>query len=171
MKALALSAALLATTAWAPIVQQEPNNKLSLPAGATLVLSVHAAGVQVYTAKPKDGKTFEWALKGPQATLYDKHNKKAGTHTAGPTWTLADGSSVVGQQPPLAKVEPESKEDVPALLLGVKSHAGSGKLDQVSYIIRTDVVGGAAPTAPPTQNGQEAKSKYRATYLFFARAR
>ena len=66
------------------------------PEGSTPVLEVVADGVQIYTCDPKDGG-FEWSFKAPEANLFDQQGRQVGTHFAGPTWKLDDGSEVVGE--------------------------------------------------------------------------
>src|ERR1700722_8263845 len=62
------------------------------PAGAALLLSAKGDGSQVYTCT--DG---HWTLKAPDARLLDEHGQPIGTHFAGPTWRLTDGSEVKGK--------------------------------------------------------------------------
>ena len=65
--------------------EQQPAS-IDIPAGAHLVFSAKAAGVQVYTCT-----NAHWVLKGPDAKLLDGHGKPIGVHVAGPTWRLNDG--------------------------------------------------------------------------------
>src|ERR1700742_3554452 len=68
-----------------------------VPSGLEPVLFVHAKGSQIYTcAAGTDGK-FAWTLKGPDAELKDRKDKVVGQHSAGPKWTLKDGSEVTGK--------------------------------------------------------------------------
>jgi len=105
-------------------------------------------------------------LRGPQATLYDGAHRKIGTHFAGPTWAALDGSQVVGDQPPLRHADSPTPGSVPWLVLTAKSHAGAGVFRAVAFVLRVDTDGGAAPSQAPTRAGQEARVKYRATYVF-----
>ena len=67
-------------------------NSVEPPAGAGLLLTATGDGSQVYTCT--DG---HWILKAPDARLLDERGQVIGTHFAGPTWRLNDGSEVKGQ--------------------------------------------------------------------------
>ena len=95
------------------------------PAGSTLLLEVMADGVQIYTCEAK-GSTFEWSFKGPEANLFDKQGRQIGTHFAGPTWKLDDGSTIVGEV--VAKADAPEQGAIQWLLLRAKSHQGLGAL-------------------------------------------
>jgi hypothetical protein len=141
------------------------------PEGQKVLLRVRAKGVQLYECKARgDGAAqFEWALKAPEAELFDSKGKKIGKHyrtAAGPTWEAADGSKVVGE---VMKSVPAPKPgDIPWLLLRAKSHQGDGLFSKVSYIRRLKTVGGPAPAEKPTraQLGKIRRVKYKATYVF-----
>src|SRR6185503_8896767 len=83
-----------ATTGALPVV-------LHPPAGQTRAFTLKAKGVQVYEchARKDDATQFEWTFKSPEADLFDRDGRKAGTHFKGPTWKSNDGSSVVGEKP------------------------------------------------------------------------
>jgi len=67
-----------------------------------------------------------------------------GTHTPGPTWTAAEGSSITADGAlPLANVKRAT--GVPALLLTVTSMTGTRVLNGVRYVERADTAGGFAP--------------------------
>src|ERR1700761_8690807 len=76
----------------APVIPEA----IKAPATESLVLSANAKGFQVYEsrAKKEDPTKFEWALKGPDAELFDASGKKIARHYAGPTWESIDGSKV-----------------------------------------------------------------------------
>src|ERR1700691_5221461 len=63
-----------------------------VPSGAHRMLRLMGKGVQIYTCK--DGG---WTLKAPDAKLFDSAGNSVGTHFAGPTWKLADGSEGQGK--------------------------------------------------------------------------
>ena len=136
------------------------------PKGAPLLLEVDADGVQIYACEAKD-QGFAWVFKAPEAHLFDKQGRQIGTHFAGPTWKLADGT-VVG--------EVASRADAPAsgaiawLLLKAKSHEGSGVLATAAFIRRADTKGGAAPATgcDAAHQGVLARMRYYALYQFFA---
>jgi hypothetical protein len=66
------------------------------PEGSVWLLEVVADGVQIYTCEAKDGG-FAWSFKAPEANLFDKQGRQVGTHFAGPTWKIDDGSAIVGE--------------------------------------------------------------------------
>src|SRR6202048_3384738 len=72
---------------------------LRVPDGQSLLLRVAARGVQIYTCKAKtaDAAAFGWALKAPEAELFDATGAKFGRHYGGPTWESADGSPGGGE--------------------------------------------------------------------------
>ena len=75
-----------------------PQN-LRVPDGQSLLLRAAARGAQIYACRVKaaDPAAFEWALKAPEAELFDQSGARIGRHYAGPTWESADGSRVVGE--------------------------------------------------------------------------
>jgi uncharacterized protein DUF3455 len=141
---------------------------LALPENSAIVLAVTAEGVQIYESKPSPSGGFQWALKAPEAELKSVSGEILGKHGAGPSWTLNDGSSIVGNLPPLKKVE--APGSIPWLLVAVKSKSGSGLLDKVDYVMRVATDGGAAPAEPPKAEGETVKVKYHAIYLFLHKA-
>ena len=140
------------------------------PEGSSLVLELVADGVQVYTCDPKDGG-YGWSFKAPEANLFDKQGRQVGTHFAGPTWKIEDGSEVVGEV--VAKADATEPRAIQWLLLRVKSHQGSGALSAVAYIRRTDTKGGVAPSrgCDASHLSEQARMRYSATYQFFSAAK
>ena len=122
--------------------------------------SAHVAegrGVQIYTCTQS-----QWALTAPEAKLYEK-DKQVGTHSAGPTWTWSDGSSVTGTV--LQKLP--SATSIPWLLLTARPAGNAtGALSHVTYVRRSDTRGGLAPATPCTE-GQTTRVPYSATYTFY----
>jgi hypothetical protein len=141
-----------------------PNPALAVPAGNELAFHYDAVGVQIYTCKAT-ATGFGWVFVAPDATLYAK-GKIVGTHYAGPTWESKDGSKVVGSRIAGATPDPTS---IPWLLLGVVSHAGDGKMSEVTYIQRLETSGGLAPSSgcDATAAGVSARVPYTATYYFY----
>jgi len=120
---------------------------IAVPAGLQPVLFVHAAGSQIYTCKAgADGK-FGWALKGPEAELKDRNDKVIGSHSAGPTWKLNDGSELTGKM--AAQVPSLDEDSIPWLLVNVAT---------------------AWEVCDEAHKDSETKSKYTADYYFFAPA-
>jgi hypothetical protein len=137
---------------------------LPLPEKGSIVLAVVADGVQIYESKSNPTGGFQWSLKAPEAELKNPAGEIVGKHGAGPSWTLNDGSSIVGSVPPLKSVA--TPKSIPWLLVAVKSKNGSGLLEQVDYVMRVATEGGAAPAEPPKGEGETVKVKYHAIYLF-----
>ncbi len=107
-------------------------------------------------------------LKAPDAELHDRKDKVIGTHFAGPTWKLKDGSEVTGKA--AAKVDSLDGESVPWLLVNVVGHAGKGLLNSVTTIQRVHTHGGM-PTndlCDAAHANTESKSSYSADYYFYA---
>ncbi len=129
-----------------------------------------ATGFQIYVCRPgADGKPA-WALKAPEAELFDEQGKPMGKHFGGPTWQLNDGSQVTGKM--AAKADAPDLKAIPWLLLTVTGHSGSGKLSGVTSIQRVNTAGGLAPSATEctSQSGEvEFRSSYSADYYFYAR--
>lgn len=146
--------------------QQVPP-QLQPPASEQLVLQVHAKGDQVYICQ--EGATeFAWALKGPDAQLFDKDGKLLGKHFVGPTWEASDGSRVRGKG--VATVPSLDPDSIPWLLVDAVSHEGNGVLSRVTKIQRLNTKGGKAPASgcDSTHAGQEVRVPYSADYLFYA---
>jgi hypothetical protein len=143
--------------------------RLQVPLNEELALQVRAAGSQIYmcVAIP-DSSRFEWALKAPEADLIDSEGNKIGTHYAGPTWELTDGSKVGGRI--VARADAPDHTAIPWLLLDATSNAGTGRLAGVSSIQRVDTTGGAPPGQPCDLGhlNAEVRVPYEATYVFYA---
>jgi len=137
------------------------------PENCAIVLAVAAEGVQIYESKPNPSGGFQWSLKAPEAVLKSASGQVLGKHGAGPSWTLNDGSSIVGSLPPLKNMA--ASGTIPWLLIAVKSKSGSGTLDKVDYVLRVATDGGVAPVEPPNVDGATARVKYHAIYIFFRR--
>jgi hypothetical protein len=140
---------------------------LAPPAGAKLLLHVVADGVQVYQCEAKD-KGSEWVFKAPDATLFDGDGRQVGTHFAGPSWKLADGSVVVGEV--AARADAPEAGAIPWLLLKAKSHDGAGLLTNATLVRRVETKGGAAPKTgcDAAHVADQARMRYSAVYEFYA---
>jgi hypothetical protein len=139
---------------------------LEVPAGNTLLTTLHAKGAQIYTcAAGKDG-AFAWTFKAPQADLADAAGAAAGKHYAGPTWEWLNGGNVVGEV--LVKAPPVGA-NIPMLLLKVKSAKGTSPYGSVAFIQRLATVGGVAPAAGCDAGlaGTEAQVPYTADYAYW----
>jgi hypothetical protein len=136
------------------------------PTAAPLILEVQADGVQIYACEDKD-KGPEWVFKAPEANLFDTRGQQVGTHFAGPSWKLADGSIVTATV--VSKADAPVQGAIPWLLLQAKEHEGSGVLAGVSTIRRIDTKAGSAPASgcDAKHLGDQARMRYSATYQFF----
>ncbi len=141
--------------------------QLQPPAGEQLLLQVHAKGDQIYSCKA-DGSQFTWALKAPDAKLFDKDGKPFGQHFAGPSWEASDGSRVTGKA--IANAPSPDPDSIPWLLVTVVSHDGNGVLSRVTSIQRLNTKGGKAPASgcDAAHAGQELRVPYTADYFFYA---
>jgi hypothetical protein len=145
-------------------VFSEEFSGIAEPENCAIVLAVAAEGVQIYESKPNPSGGFQWSLKAPEAELKSVSGQVLGKHGAGPSWTLSDGSSIVGSLPPLKNMA--APGSIPWLLIAVKSKSGSGTLDKVDYVLRVATDGGVAPVEPPNVVGATARVKYHAIYIF-----
>jgi hypothetical protein len=136
-----------------------------------VVLLAHASGSQIYTCKPDDDGKFIWTLKAPDAELKDQNGKVIGTHFAGPTWKLKDGSEVTGKT--VARADSDDPNSIPWLLVHAIGNAGPGLLSDVTSIQRVHTRGGKPPDGGCDQSHHDAetKSSYTADYYFYAPAK
>jgi len=147
-----------------------PEN-LRAPAGEEVILVAHAIGFQVYVCHAGADQKFAWAFKTPEADLHDAKGAVIGTHFAGPTWKLNDGSDVTGKV--IAKSDTPEPDSIAWLLLHATGHSGSGILSRVTTIQRIHTKGGQPPqasTCNESKRGTETKSAYSADYYFYAPA-
>jgi FtsP/CotA-like multicopper oxidase with cupredoxin domain len=142
-----------------------PPAALQVAPGETLALRLHASGDQIYSC---DGS--QWVLSGPDARLTDDAGRAAGTHFAGPTWRLTDGSSVTAKAVANATPDPNS---IPWLLLRVTGHEGDGALNGVTAIQRLHTKGGkpATQSCTPDQKNRTVRAPYTADYYFYSARR
>lgn len=159
----------------AGFLQEAPRDvpeSLKAPANERLVLHARAKGFQIYGCQEGAGQKFEWALKAPEAKLFDEKGTVIGTHFAGPTWRLNDGSEVTGKV--AAKKDAPEANAIPWLLLSAAGNAGAGILSHVTTIQRVHTVGGLPPDTggcDPSKKGTELKREYSADYYFYAPTR
>jgi hypothetical protein len=151
------------------IARAEDPPAIRVPAGVELALALKAKGAQVYVCQAK-GAVFEWTLKQPDAKLFDPSGNVLGSHYAGPTWELKDGSKIVGEKVASAN---GAAGAIPWLLLKVKSAEGRGALSPIAYVQRVDTSGGAAPrdVCDAAHVATERRVDYAATYRFYAQRR
>lgn len=150
------------------LVGQQTRVSIDPPAGARVVLSALGDGVQVYSCSNAQGG-YKWLLTAPDARLLDAAGRQIGTHFAGPTWKLTDGSQVVGEL--MATRPSPSADSVAWLLLRAKPGSASGKLADVGFVRRTNTHGGVPAKAGcrgAADAGKTARVPYTATYTFYA---
>jgi len=150
-----------------PVAAQQVPPQLQPPDNVKLLLQVHAKGDQVYTCKG-DATQFTWALKAPDAQLFDKDGKPFGKHFAGPSWEANDGSRVTGKA--VANAPSPDADSIPWLLVNIVGHEGSGVLTSATTIQRLNTKGGKAPASgcDAEHVGKEVRVAYSADYLFYA---
>jgi hypothetical protein len=144
---------------------------IAVPAGEEVVLYAHATGSQIYTCQAAADGKFAWTLKAPEAELHDRKDKVIGSHSAGPTWKLKDGSEVTGKA--AAKVDSLDGESIPWLLVNVVGHSGKGLLTSVTTIQRVHTHGGmpSDDICDAAHVNTESKSSYTADYYFYGPAK
>jgi Protein of unknown function (DUF3455) len=162
---IALSAALLLGLSVGAMAEDKPLPAAIAAPGETVVLAVHAVGLQLYECKPgADGK-LAWAFTAPQATL-TADGKVVGKHGAGPTWELLDGSGIIAKA--VANAPGATENDIPWLKLEVTSHKGAGQLDGVTTVQRINTKGGVLKGACDRARGEG--MPYEADYLFLKKS-
>ena len=144
---------------------------IQAPAGEEVVLLARATGSQIYTCQATADGKFSWTLKAPEAELHDRNDKVIGSHSAGPSWKLKDGSEVTGKA--TAHVESLDGQSIPWLLVKVVSHSGNGQLASVTTIQRVHTHGGQPPAegCDAAHRDAETKTSYSADYYFYAPAK
>jgi hypothetical protein len=147
---------------------QRVPQQLLPPANEQLLVELHAKGDQIYACKG-DGAQFAWALKAPDAQLFDKDGKSFGKHFAGPSWEASDGSRVTGKA--VANAPSPDPDSIPWLLVTIVAHSGNdGAFSRATTIQRLHTKGGKAPAAgcDAAHSGQEIRAAYSADYVFYA---
>jgi hypothetical protein len=167
MRILAVSL-IVAASSLPAIHAQQTAATIDLPTGAHVILQAKGDGVQIYTCTvaPAGAK---WVFKAPEAKLLDASAKSIGTHFAGPTWKLEDGSQVQGEL--IANKPSPEAGAVPWLLLRAKAGTAAGTLADVAFIRRTETHGGVAPASgceAAQDAGKTAQVPYTATYTFYS---
>jgi hypothetical protein len=147
---------------------QQNAGSIDVPAGVHIVLTAKGEGAQVYTCSAAADQS-KWLLKGPDARLLDDAGTQIGTHFAGPTWKLTDGSQVVGEM--IASRPSPDAGSVAWLLLRAKSGTPTGRLADVAFIRGTETHGGVADPAgclTTADAGKTVQVPYSATYSFYS---
>ncbi len=163
-----LLAGVLTMSLWMVATVAAQTDPTAAPAGATWLLRLNGVGVQIYTCKNQAAGPA-WSFVAPQAKLLDG-TTEAGTHSAGPTWTLKDGSSVKGE---VIGTSSPSADAIPWLLLKPAGSGGSGQLSEVKFIRRSETEGGKAPVTGCDANHLDSTVEvpYKAIYTFYVAGR
>jgi hypothetical protein len=158
-----VAAAVLIGTA--PLAAGADQAAVAPPEGSAPLLELVADGVQIYTCDAKEGG-FVWSFNAPEANLFDQQGRQIGTHFAGPTWKIDDGSALVGEV--VARADAAEPGAIQWLLLRAKSHEGSGILSGAAYIRRIETKGGLAPKTgcDASHLSAQARMRYSASYQF-----
>lgn len=140
---------------------------LAVPTGHELAFELSAEGVQIYVCGAAAG-AHAWVFQAPEAKLVDSRGQPAGAHYAGPTWEGVDGSKVVGSKVESATPDPAA---IPWLLLRAASTSGSGRMADVTFVLRIQTHGGMAPSdgCGSSNVGAVARVPYHAVYCYYRR--
>ena len=140
---------------------QDTQSSIAVPDGSSLLLKAKGEGVQVYGCVNR-----MWQLQTPAAELLDDQRRVIGHHYGGPTWQLNDGSVVKGAV--VSKQDSPEASSIPWLL--IKSVAGTGRLETVRFIQRSETHGGVAPNGS-CSGATLIRVPYTAIYSFYGIAR
>ena len=158
---------------------------LQVPAGHQAFLEGYAEGTQNYICLPA-GASVAWTFFGPQATLFNDHDRQIITHflspnpdeggTARATWQHSRDTSAVWAVAIASSAAPAS-DAIPWLLLqpvgAEPGPTGGARLTRTTFIQRLNTSGGIAPStgcAQSTDVGQRAFVPYTADYVFYKAA-
>jgi hypothetical protein len=158
---------------------------IQVPAGNRAFLVGHASGTQNYICLPS-ASGFAWTLFGPQATLFDDHDRQITTHFLSanpdenfvlrPTWQHSRDTSAVWGQAIQTSTDASfvAPDAIPWLLLrvvgGEDGPGGGDKLTRATYLQRVNTEGGLAPATgcdEETHVGSRAFVPYTADYVFY----
>jgi hypothetical protein len=146
--------------------------EIEAPSSATLVVQLFAKGTQNYRCQATSASAAEWKLVAPEAELFraaEPGAELAGTHGAGPSWTLKDGSGAKGDGANAKKAPSPEGGAVAWLLIPAQSNGQAGELQGVTLVQRIGTHGGIAPAGgcDSSSVGAETKVPYTATYVFY----
>jgi hypothetical protein len=158
---------------------------IQVPAGNKAFLEGDAIGTQDYICLPS-GSGFAWTFFGPQATLFNEHDKQIITHFLSPnpfesgmpraTWQHSQDTSTVWGMTIASSSDPAfvAPGAIPWLLLKVvgaqDGPTGGDKLSETTFIQRLNTSGGVAPSTGCTLStdvGKMALVPYTAEYFFY----
>ena len=139
------------------------------PSSQRIAMDTVGVGEITYECREKKDMAgqFEWTFVAPQAVLYDMKKQVVGKYYGGPTWESNDGSKVTGKQ--VAVAPAPMARSIPLQLVKADPVAGSGAMNNVTYIQRLDTRAGVAPatTCDMSAKGRQEKVAYEARYVFY----
>ncbi|XP_057815674.1 uncharacterized protein LOC131029269 [Cryptomeria japonica] len=152
------------------------SDSVATPAGYKVLIELKGKGMQVYRCQANN----TYMVVDANASLYDVNDysflNKKGQHYylpnldgqgGRPTWSYFDAqhnpaSTVTGK----VIERKEQQGTIPDVLLQATSHSGPVDFDKISYISRTQGIGGSPPTSCNTV-GQIIAVDYEASYRFY----
>jgi uncharacterized protein DUF3455 len=165
MKSITVVGSMLAVLTLPAPASAEVPGAIAAP-GEALVAIFHAQGAQVYECTPDAAGKLAWQFREPIATLL-VDGKTVGRHYAGPSWELADGSTLVGKV--VGSAPGATPKDIPLLKLEVVSQRGD-RLAEVTTIQRLNTKGGVAD-GHCERASAFLSVPYFADYTFYRKAR
>jgi len=168
---LIIGAMVMVCATWIPVSQSradqlEPPSDapggIAVEAGNKVFLIVHAIGTQNYTCTGAG----TWSAAVPQADLFADNGHQIGTHFAGPTWQLKDGSKVLGMR---LKGVTVGTDAIPWLLLKAVTTipgADGDRLVPTTFIQRVHTTGGLPPAGACSPEAT-VRVPYTADYYFY----
>ena len=161
--------------------------EIEVPSGNRLFRVEHAIGTQNYMCLPSSlHPPVEWTLLGPQATLFNTHDRQTMTHfqspnadeggTMRPTWQDSRDSSAVWGKKKRESSDPAfvDPDAIPWLLVEVVGRdvgpTGRHAVSYATYLQRLNTSGGQAPATgcvDATNIGARVQVPYSADYFFF----
>jgi hypothetical protein len=164
-----LAASLVAGCAnLAPFSQEALPGAVQVPAGHSVAAEWVGMGDITYECRAQPNNAgFAWVFVGPEASLNDRHGKKAGRYFGPPaTWESTDGSKVTGTQVAIA---PAAAGSIPFQLVKANPATNKGALVGVTFIQRVATRGGVAPAAVCDAGtvGKKQVVPYQADYIFY----
>ena len=145
---------------------------VQVPPGNKVAMHTVGVGKVIYECRDKAdaaGQTA-WTFAGPDAALNDMSGKQIGRYYGPPaTWEAMDGSKITGTQ---VAVAPSNSASLPYQLVKANPATGAGAMSGVTYVQRTNLSGGIAPSSActPANKGAKQDVKYQADYLFWKAA-
>ena len=164
MKVL-ITSVLLALVLMPAAVQAAPSappvpTDIAVTDGSKPYLITHASGLQIYACNGT------WTLLRPDALLTDKFGKVIGTHSAGPSWELRDGSIAKARRDAGIRVDQNAIDWLRLAVTATSAGADGDRLTNAKWIQRINTVGGLAP-AGPCAAGTTIGVPYTADYVFW----